>query len=117
MNQANTIPKTPPTRYMGLVLAALVSSLWVGIHLYSIFFHTLSAPLWQTLSLIALHCWLYVGLFIIAHDTIHGSLWPGKPKANEMIGTIIMFVYAGFDWKIMSNFGAGISSSSFSISV
>ena len=102
MRGSTTLSVKAPPRHMGLVLGALVTAAWAMVHVYSLFFHSLSAPLWQTFGLIALHCWLYVGIFIVAHDTIHGSLLPGKPRANAAIGTAIMFVYAGFDWKIMA---------------
>ena len=87
--------------FRGLLYAALVVASWLIVHVYSVFFHVLSAPLWQTLCLIALQCWLYAGMFIVAHDTMHGSLVPESPKANALIGKAIMFVYAGFDWSYM----------------
>jgi beta-carotene ketolase (CrtW type) len=85
----------------GVIYAALIVGGWAIVHIYSVFFHDLSAPLWQTLGLIALQCWLYTGMFIVAHDTMHGSLVPGREKLNAVIGTAILFVYAGFDWKAM----------------
>lgn len=96
----NQVVKSASTA-LGLLYAALVCLAWACVHLYSLFSHDLSAPLWQTLGLIALQCWLYVGMFIVAHDTMHGSLTPGRPKINAAIGTIIMFVYAGFNWRFM----------------
>ena len=90
-----------PSTATGLILASLVIGGWAAIHIYSVFFHTLSAPVWQTVSLIALQCWLYAGMFIVAHDTMHGSLTPRHPKVNGIIGKVIMFVYAGFDWTYM----------------
>lgn len=86
---------------LGPLYAALIFVAWAIIHIYSVFFHTLSAPLWQTLGLIALQCWLYTGLFIVAHDTMHGSLIPGRERLNAVIGTSILFVYAGFNWRKM----------------
>jgi len=85
----------------GLLLAACVIGGWAAVHIYSVFFHALSAPIWITLALIAVQCWLYAGMFIVAHDTMHGSLVPNKPKSNAVIGKAIMFVYAGFDWEYM----------------
>lgn len=86
----------------GQLLAYSIMAAWVFVHIYGLFFHQLQgAPLWQTLSLIILQCWLYVGLFIIAHDTMHGSLFPRHENRNAIIGTVIMFVYAGFHWQAM----------------
>ena len=85
----------------GLPLGLFVVASWVAVHIYSVFFYNLSSPLWQTLALIALQCWLYTGMFIVAHDTMHGSFAPKRPKINAALGTGIMFIYAGFNWKFM----------------
>lgn len=65
------------------------------------FFHSLGDPLWLTLGLIALQLWLFTGLFIVAHDAMHGSLWPARPRLNNWIGRIILFFYAGFSFSKM----------------
>ncbi len=92
---------TPQAKWTGLILATFFGGMWACVHIYSLFMHDLSYPLWQTFILISIQCWLYVGLFIIAHDTMHGSLIPGSPKLNQIIGSVIMFIYAGFNWKFM----------------
>lgn len=40
----------------------------------------------------------FVGLFILAHDSIHGSLLPGFPRLNRLWGQLALFLYAGFDY-------------------
>ncbi len=99
MNRDSDISK-PPVNW-GLPLAFLVVGSWGAVHIYSVFFHSLGSPLWQTIGLITLQCWLYTGVFIVAHDTMHGSLMPRKPKLNALLGTAILFVYAGFNWTKM----------------
>ncbi len=96
---ADTVPA--PSTTIGLFFASAVIAGWTVVHIYSVFFHDLSAPLWLTVLLIALQCWLYTGLFIVAHDTMHGSLWPDKPAMNAGLGTLILFIYAGFSWQSM----------------
>ncbi|MEP3653331.1 MAG: fatty acid desaturase [Litorimonas sp.] len=97
----STVARTDKHVNMGPLYAALIFGVWATVHVYSVFFHTLSSPIWITIALIALQCWLYTGLFIVAHDTMHGSLTPGKERVNAIIGTSILFVYAGFNWKKM----------------
>jgi beta-carotene ketolase (CrtW type) len=48
--------------------------------------------------LILLLCWLYVGLFIVAHDCMHESFWPRKPMMNRVVGQLCLLLYAGFDY-------------------
>lgn len=98
MNSAGQIK---PHVNLGLPLAGLIVGGWAAVHIYSVFFHALSDPIWQTVGLIALQCWLYTGVFIVAHDTMHGSLAPGRPKLNAVIGTAVLFIYAGFNWRKM----------------
>jgi beta-carotene/zeaxanthin 4-ketolase len=48
--------------------------------------------------LVALLCWLNVGLFIVAHDAMHGSLAPGRPALNRWTGRLALALYAGFSF-------------------
>ncbi len=45
--------------------------------------------------LVALQCWLSVGLFIVAHDAMHGSLAPFRPGVNRAVGRTVLMLYAG----------------------
>lgn len=76
-------------------------SVWAISHLYGVFFHTIGEPVWLTLGIIALQVWLFTGLFIVAHDTMHGSFLPRHSRLNDWIGRIILFFYAGFSFSKM----------------
>jgi beta-carotene ketolase (CrtW type) len=84
---------------IGLALAAAIAGGWALLHVYGIFFHSLSgsglaaAPL-----LVAAICWLNVGLFIVAHDCMHGSLSPRRPELNRWVGRLMLALYAGFSF-------------------
>ena len=93
--------ETYPQRPTGLVLASVIGSAWIFVHVYSVFFHDLSSHFIFTLGLILCQCWLYTGLFICAHDAMHGTLAPRRPKLNDMIGRVILFYYAGFHFDKM----------------
>lgn len=49
-------------------------------------------------ALIAVQCWLSVGLFIVAHDCMHGSFLPGRPLVNRVVGQLCLGLYAGFSF-------------------
>lgn len=56
-------------------------------------FEVLAAILWQT--------FLYTGLFITAHDAMHGSVYPNHPKINHAMGTIALWLYGFFSYKTL----------------
>lgn len=93
----------PDTTYhkKSITYALIIIVAWFIVHVFSVFMHSLSNPLWQTLILILLQSWLYAGIFIVAHDAMHGTLYPKSIKLNDSIGGFIVFIYAGFDWKKM----------------
>jgi len=88
---------------IGVTLAVLVFAAWAVMHVYALFFHP-----WTTAGLIAAPflvvflTWLYVGLFIVAHDCMHGSLVPFRPAVNRWVGRIALFCYAGFDFDALN---------------
>ena len=83
----------------GLTLAALIAGAWLVLHVYGVFFHDFT-PLGIAVSplLVLAICWLNVGLFIVAHDCMHGSLAPGRPRINRRVGRIALALYAGFSF-------------------
>ena len=87
---------------VGLALACAILAAWLAIHAFAMFRFELT---WQSLPLAlvlaALQCWLSVGLFIVSHDAMHGSLVPGAARTNGFIGGALLFLYAGFGWRRM----------------
>jgi beta-carotene/zeaxanthin 4-ketolase len=87
---------TPGTQSrIGVALAMLIMASWLSLHVYAIFFFDASSA-WQSLLLIVVQTWLSVGLYIVAHDAIHGSLWPTHRSCNNLIGRAAVWLYAGF---------------------
>lgn len=95
---------TTPARQtlIGLALAALIFGSWLAVHLWAMFGLPIDGGTWPLVPLIfGLQCWLSVGLFIVAHDGMHGSLSPSAPKLGAAIGAVLLFLYAGFGWRRM----------------
>lgn len=86
--------------WVGLLLAAVLIATWLTLHVYAVFFLRLAdGGLIAAPFAILILCWLNVGLFILAHDAMHGSLAPGFPRASRWIGTISLLLYAAFDFE------------------
>lgn len=89
-------------RVLGLALAALIAGSWLALHFYAVLVFELTwASLPVALAMAALLCWLSVGVFIVSHDAMHGSLAPGWPRLNAAVGAALLFLYAGFAWARM----------------
>lgn len=83
----------------GLALAAAIIGVWLANHVVLVWvLDPLAMPLVAAV-LFAVQAWLSVGLFIVAHDAMHGSLVPFRPRANEALGSVALGLYAGFFWS------------------
>ncbi|WP_344706996.1 fatty acid desaturase [Sphingomonas swuensis] len=82
---------------VGIVLALAIIAAFVALHVWSVFFLPLDGAAWLAAPLlVATLAWLSVGLFIVAHDAMHGSLAPGRPALNLLFGRVSLLLYAGF---------------------
>ncbi len=83
-----------PYKYKGIVVAALIMTVWSGHLLWTL---QLSDPgLARTLVHILIQANLSVGLFITAHDAMHGTVAPHHRRLNDAFGAAALLIYAGF---------------------
>ena len=86
---------------IGLVLATAVIAAWLTIHLGGIFLWQWRPELIPVAAMMVLvQTWLSTGLFIIAHDCMHGSLAPW-PRVNRWIGTLCLGAYAALSYRAL----------------
>ena len=91
-----------PHRAIGLLLAAAVGAAWLAVHIGAIFFWQWRAELVPlAVVLVLAQTWLSTGLFIIAHDCMHGSLAPGRPRLNRIVGTLCLGLYAALSYRAL----------------
>lgn len=84
---------------IGILLAIGMISAWLAAHIFVVWF--LHAP---AHTIVAILCglalvWLSVGLFITAHDAMHGTVLPGMTRWNTAIGGLALMLFAGFSWR------------------
>ncbi len=83
-------------------LAAAIAALWAVIHFGGIFAFSLSGRGWVfAIPLVALQAWLSTGLFITAHDCMHGSFAPGHQRLTRAVGRTALMMYAAIDYDRM----------------
>jgi beta-carotene/zeaxanthin 4-ketolase len=95
------LPVMPESRQAiyGLGIGLTIVGLWIGSLIFCLslnLFHL--HPLW-TLLLFLWQTFLYTGLFITAHDAMHGAVFSLNRQVNDGIGTVAVFLYALFDYR------------------
>ena len=81
----------------GVLIAVAVIATWtVSLFLLLNWNFSFSNPLIYFMVLVQMH--LYTGLFITAHDAMHGTVSPSK-KANYLIGQVCTALYAAFSFQ------------------
>lgn len=90
------------TTRTSLLLALAIAGGWLAIHVGGIFFWRWQpATLPVAALLILVQAWLSTGLFIIAHDCMHGSFAPGRRRWNALVGTACLGAYAGLSYRAL----------------
>lgn len=84
---------------MGIIIATSIILLWGGHLYYSLLFLNVdfSSP-WLYLHIL-IQAYLYTGLFITAHDAMHGVVAPGRKRVNYMVGSFASFLFAGINYS------------------
>ncbi len=83
---------------MGIIISVTIVSCW-SLLLYNSLSSGVvdfSSPVYYLR--IALSTFLYTGLFITAHDSMHGTVSRNK-RVNDMIGILSTFLFAGFSFN------------------
>lgn len=97
-----TAAATHADRATSLAAAATIVAAWLGVHFGGIFAFPLTGVNWLiAVPIVALQTWLSTGMFIIAHDCMHGSFAVGRPAINRTVGRAVLMLYAGLDYDRM----------------
>jgi beta-carotene/zeaxanthin 4-ketolase len=73
---------------------------WSALHVYSVWFLDAVTNPGLAAVLFWTQVWLSAGLFITAHDCMHGSFAPGSTWANKWAGCLCMRLYMGFNFQL-----------------
>ncbi|MGB5899237.1 MAG: fatty acid desaturase, partial [Geitlerinemataceae cyanobacterium] len=86
---------------IGISSAAIVFGVWGSslIWLFRVDFSTV--PLGLVAVIFVLRMFMHTGLFITAHDAMHGSAYPSNPKLNHAIGAIASMAYALLPYNVL----------------
>jgi len=91
-----------PTRedgYIGLTAGVTIMGLWVAGLVVFLRFDLSVVPVYVVIPAILVQTFLYVGLFITAHDAMHGVVFPQNLRLNNFIGSLAVVLYALFSYR------------------
>jgi beta-carotene/zeaxanthin 4-ketolase len=85
-------PKSPPLT--GLLVAMAIVALWIGSLIYICKLDVTTLLPLGILPVMLGRTLIQTGLFIVAHDAIHGSVLPGHRRINQWFGQLTLALYA-----------------------
>ncbi|HEY9851997.1 MAG TPA: fatty acid desaturase [Leptolyngbyaceae cyanobacterium] len=77
----------------GIIIAGLIIVLWLISEVLFLSIHIEKSSVLWLVPAIGWQTFLYTGLFITAHDAMHGVVFPQNIKINNLIGTIAVTLY------------------------
>ncbi|HZL09282.1 MAG TPA: fatty acid desaturase [Prolixibacteraceae bacterium] len=83
---------------MGLLIALTIISLWLAHLIYLLAFTEVSSSSPIMFIHIAIQTYLYTGLFITAHDAMHGQVSPNR-AINNGIGRLATWLFAALSYS------------------
>jgi beta-carotene ketolase (CrtW type) len=96
-NTSNNISYT--SAYRGIAIALTIITTWIVSLLFLLSSNLQHLKLWQIVIAIGWQTFLYTGLFITAHDAMHGLVAPKNLQINRSIGRIAVNFYALFPYN------------------
>jgi beta-carotene ketolase (CrtW type) len=99
--ETTRIARSEDTKY-GLFIALLIIAIWAGSLLFLVSLDVEKLPVYFIIPAMLLQTFLYTGLFVTAHDAMHGVVFPQNLKINNLVGLIAAWVYALFSFKNLS---------------
>lgn len=85
--------------FTGVIIAFIMIGLWASSLIFLLSLDISNIHFLWILLAILLQTFLYTGLFITAHDAMHGLVFPNNPRVNNLIGTIAALLYGLFSYK------------------
>jgi beta-carotene ketolase (CrtW type) len=99
ISEADDVSDDSWTSLVGVAIAVTILASW-GLHLVVLLGWGASLlPTWLWPLSIGLQTFLHTGLFITAHDAMHGTVCPRHEGLNDALGRIAVVLYALFSYE------------------
>ncbi|BAZ02429.1 fatty acid desaturase [Tolypothrix tenuis PCC 7101] len=90
------------SQFEGLLVAILIIIVWAISQIFLFWIDFSQCNVWILLAFIIWQTFLYTGLFITAHDAIHGVVLPSHPRINRFIGSLCLTIYGFLPYQKLS---------------
>jgi beta-carotene ketolase (CrtW type) len=96
-----SVVETESVTNKGIFIAFIIIGLWASTLTLLLALDTYKTPIILILLAIIWQTFLYTGLFITAHDAMHGIVFAKNPQINHWIGKISVILYALLSYKTL----------------
>jgi beta-carotene ketolase (CrtW type) len=86
----------------GIIIASILIFLWLSSLIILLCIDISGIPIFGLVTAVLLRTFLQTGIFITAHDAIHGTIFPQNRQINDLIGSIAARMYVLLPYKILS---------------
>ena len=93
-----------PTRsqpLLGLLIATTIFFLWVSSLIVLLSIDVSQISLFLIVSAVLVRTFLHTGIFITAHDAMHGTVFPQNRHINDFIGSVATRLYVLLPYKTL----------------
>ncbi len=97
------INKDNPNGVLGTLIALIIIFSWVVSLIFLLFIDIDKYNIFTVSILFLLRTFLQTGLFITAHDAMHGTVFRQNRKINNLLGSISTLLYAFLDYETLLN--------------
>ncbi len=84
--------------HKGVLVGIIIILAWAGSLLALLSIRFTDFPIFAILPAVLVQTFLYTGLFITAHDAMHGVVAPKNKRVNNFIGALCVRLYALFSF-------------------
>ncbi|MBF2005037.1 beta-carotene ketolase CrtW [Chlorogloeopsis fritschii PCC 9212] len=85
----------------GIFIAVTIVGIWATSLIFLLLFDLSKLNILELVLAILGQTFIYTGLFITAHDAMHGVVFPKNIKINHLIGTLSLFSYGFLSYKTL----------------
>ena len=86
---------------LGILIASIVIFLWLSSLIFFLYMDISQVPVLWIVPAVLLRAFLHTGIFITAHDAIHGTIFPKNRQVNDFIGALAARMYVLLPYKTL----------------